>query len=59
MSQLALSASFEYLCYGSTIIKICNSVSAGIDIRPRVKLGLNHYHFNVNPLSGNCVNSRF
>ena len=32
MSQLALSDSFEYLCYGSAIIRnIVYSYSAGID----------------------------
>ena len=34
MSQLALSASFEYLCYGSTpIVNILIFFSAGIDVR--------------------------
>ena len=33
MSYSALSASFEYLCYGSTAIIFFYSISAGVDFR--------------------------
>ena len=53
MSQLALSASFEYVCYGSTAIIICFSYfGAGIDYVRHIltsKDGPRTERFRVNP----------
>ena len=59
MSQLALSASFEYQCYGQIYVghyKYVYSYSADIDFRrqiltskPRKQDSLNQYRFNVSP----------
>ena len=35
LSQLALAASFEYLCHGSTLLYFFNSFSAGADFKRR------------------------
>ena len=52
MSQLALSASFEYLCYVPTaIINYAYSYSAGIDLLVKnIILSNTNYTFNLNQL---------